>query len=330
MSDANSQIFDRIAKLLAVQESRGASENEAAIAAEHVQRLLEQHNLTLSDVERHGGSSDTGKRTKDNTLKASPFQPWRVSLMEGIAQNQFCIARGTFVYEGKKRTQRLLVVGREINVRAAKLTYNYLATALLRALKDQGFKLTDNTGYSKEGTYFLEGAVERIVRRLNILREKREAESAAAAANQQKATGHNALVLSDVYGSESDLNNDALNGYPQGTTAARRRAQQEREANQRKTHDELVAQGVDSDVAWYRAYGYSEEQAKAAATSWKRSQSQRSRHSWSGSSQNWTRRDQAHYDKVTSKAYSAGTKTGDSIGLDPQVGGSSVKKIGVK
>jgi hypothetical protein len=327
---ANSSILDRIAKLLAVQEARGASENEAAIAAEHVQKLLEQHNLTLSDVERHGGASDVGKRTKDDTLRASPFQPWRVSLMEGIAKNQFCLARGQMVYENKKRKQRLLVIGREINVRTAKLTYDYLAEALLRALKEQGFKLTDQTGYSKEGSYFLEGAVERIIERLDVLRRQREAESAQAAANAKANGSGQELVLSDVYGSESDLNNDALNRYPPGTTAARRREQQEREAKQKAAHDELVGQGVDSDVAWYRAYGYSEEQATKAAQSWKRSSTRRSRSSYGGGAQNWSRRNQAHYNKITSKAYVEGSKTGKSIGLDPQVGAKSVKQIGGK
>lgn len=325
--NTSSAILNRIAKLLAVQETRGATEAEASIAAEHVQKLLEQHNLTLADVERHNGSSDEGKRTKDNTLKASPFQPWRVSLMEGIARNHFCLARPQKFYEGKKQRQRLLVIGRDINVRAVKLTYEYLSTTLLRELKAQGFSLTDYTGYSKEGTYFLEGATERVVSRLDIRRREREAESVANAKTVASNGTGRELVLSDVYGSEANLNNDALNNYPPGTTASRRREQQEREARQKKEHDRLVAESVDDTVAWYRAYGYTEEQAASYAKQWTRQSRSRGRAGHSHGAQNWSRRDKSYYEKVTSSAYKAGVQAGNSVGLEAQVGANSAKRI---
>ncbi len=41
------RVLQHAAKLLAVQENRGASEAEATFATERLQRLLQDHNLTL-------------------------------------------------------------------------------------------------------------------------------------------------------------------------------------------------------------------------------------------------------------------------------------------
>ncbi len=323
-------VLTRIAKLLAMKEARGATEAEAAIATEHVQRLLREHNLTLSQVEQHSGSDGTpSKRVKDGSISASPFQQWRVILLDGIADSNFCLAKPQIYYDDRdRRRQRVVLVGREVNVRACQLTYDYLTKSLVRELKDQGYSLTDSTGYSKEGSYFLTGAANRISDRLAERRKQAEAESAAKEAERSQGNGtHRELVLSDVYGSEADLNNDALNGYPLGTTAQRNREYQERQARQQAEHDRLVAEGVDETVAWYRAYGYSEERALSAAASWKRSQS-RSRGGRGHSSQNWSRRDEAHYVMRNSAAYSDGAAVGEKIGLEEQVSASQRKRIG--
>jgi Protein of unknown function (DUF2786) len=331
MLEINSAVLKKIAKLLAMQEAKGATEAEALIAAGHVQRLLEQYNLTLADVEQHGGVDEGKQRTKDSSLRASLYQPWRVMLMEGIASNSFCLAKGQLVKEGKKRVQRLLVIGREINVSSAKLTYNYLSTSLLRIMKEQGFKVTDSTGYAKEGNYFMEGATRRVIDRLNEQRRMREAESAKVAS--QMPTSSNALVLSDVYGSEADQNNDMLNNFPIGTTAARRRAQADLKAKQDAKYAELIKVGIDSDIAWYQSLGYSVEQANLHATNWKKQQnrqSKQSRRGYGSASHDWSRRDEAESKKVNSKAFKAGIEVGKKIGLDPQVEVVQHKMIGGK
>ena len=327
---AETNILDRVAKLLAVQEARGATEAEASIAAEHVQRLLETHNLSLSQVEQHASNGVHGgiKRSKDDTTTASPFQPWRVSLMEGVCKNNFCLAKAMIFRDGSKRKQKLMLVGRELNVNVAKMTYDYIAGALVSELKKQGFSLTDKTGYSKEGNYFLEGAVSRVVERLDERRKEREDASTDAMAAAQAKGNSRELVLSDVYGNEADLNDDALNNFAPGTTAARRRENTERLARQQVKHDELVAQGVDNTKAWYLAYGYSEETATEFAKSYKRNTRRGASHNHAG--HNWSRRDEAHYKKVTSGAYKAGVTTGSKIGLDNQIGASKRKQISAK
>jgi len=57
-------VLDKIGKLLAMANNEGASENERNQAQDHVQRLLQVHNLSLSQVENHSGKPSVEKREK--------------------------------------------------------------------------------------------------------------------------------------------------------------------------------------------------------------------------------------------------------------------------
>ncbi len=312
------KVLERAAKLMAVQENRGASEAEANIAAEHLQRLLQEHNLTLSQVEEH--SSDGGvdtKRVKDDIkTHKSRSQQWRVALLKGIAKNNFCLAQERSNW---KTGPSLVVVGREINVKVTKMTYDYLSETFIREAREHGFPIWTKA-CRRDFIYFMDGATSRVIERLDQRRREAEVESAMKP-TVGNSTGRE-LVLSDVYGSEADLNNDALNNYPVGTTAERRREQADKSARQKVEHDRLVAEGINDTVAWYRAYGYSEERSAELAKHYSRRRGGRG-----SSSQNWSRRDEAENRKVSSASYKAGRNTGASVGLDGQVGGGNPRRL---
>jgi len=332
----NDTIIQRIGKLLAVQEGRGATEAEAALAAEHVQRLLQDHNLTLAEVEAAGGSSDTGGRREKTALNDRAVSgAWSRRLMESLAENNFCLHTTRKVFtpsnhpkaskyavvdgvrtRGYERSVHILV-GRTLNIRVTQDTYDYLVGAVERALLDSGH----NDTYQHR-LWFRDGAAVRLSERLNQKRREAEKESRQKQA-QGNGTGRE-LVLADVYGTEADLNNDALCGFPPGTTAADRREGEERSARNQQRHDELVAQGVDSDEAWYRALGYGDEQAAALAAQWRRGHGGRRGR---GRSQSWSQTDNAKYRKQNSGAYQSGLSAGASIGLDGQVGATKRRQI---
>lgn len=73
------KVLKLAAKLLAIQEHRGATEAEAANAAEHLQRLLQEHNLTLSQIEAAGDqTAPTETRVKEAVKSySSRSQQWR-------------------------------------------------------------------------------------------------------------------------------------------------------------------------------------------------------------------------------------------------------------
>ena len=329
-------IYSRISKLLAIQEGRGATEAEAALAAEHVQRLLQEHNLTLGEVEARGESTQDKREKQETGLKA--MYRYQQTLIEAVADNFFCLHRVRKIWvPGDKRQKtvmrynpatdkrephrlkhQVVLVGRQVNVTVCLQTYVYLIEAIHRAVREAGY---DHRG--REGKWFLEGAASRLAERLRERRLEAELESAAKVAPGGNGT-HRELVLSDVYGSEADLNNDALCGYPLGTTAARKREAAERSARQQAEHERLVAEGVDDTEAWYRAYGYSEERAAELAKSYRR----RARASRGGRARNWTQGDQDHHRKVNSRSYQDGRVRGEQIGLDAQVNHSLTARIG--
>lgn len=328
MTEPNTKILERISKLLAVNVARGATEAEAAIAAEHVQRMLQEHNLSLSTVEQAQGDGyeSTIKREKVNTGLRAMYKYQR-DLMGAVADSNFCLHKIVEVKtprrsEGPDRmSQQHVLVGREVNVKASTMLYDYLIVAVKRAATDAGYT------EGKDGRYFMEGAVSRLTERLAARRRERERESAANAAQAQakgNGTGKE-LVLADVYGSELDQNNDVLNGFPLGTTAKRRAETQRREHERKEMEKQLVADGVDPTEAFYRSLGYGVEEAAALAQPTPTTERERQR--GRGRSQRFTRGDRDYWAKVGSPAYGAGREAGSKIGLDGQLNASTQKRL---
>ena len=323
------KILSRAAKLMVLANDAGATEAEAALAATRLQELLQDYNLTTSQVEAAANSNNaapTVARAKSTTDFRAMYDYQR-ELMTTLATNNFCMARVVEVFTPSswgRRTRRIdgvvvgghvekrhMLVGREINVKVTIQTYEYLIKAMDRAAINAGLSLRYR---NREINYFLSGAVARLCERLNEARREAEALS-----DQPKSTTGRDLVLSDVYGTEADLNNDALNGFPAGTTAAKRREREAARAKQEAEHDRLVAEGVDSTVAWYRAYGYDPDRAASLAKSWNRGRGGRSRRGTG-----WA---DPHYKKINSATYKAGRTAGDAIGLNAQISSTSRKAL---
>lgn len=319
MTNATDKVMGLISKLLQVQEGRGATEAEAAQAAEHVQRLLGEHNLTLSEVEAKGGASDGGKRSKEQT-ELSAAGEWHQILMRSVAEGNFCLHKVIKPTVGQVNRRFHVLVGRDVNVRASKELYGYLVSTVTRLLYDGGRKMT-----TEEGRAWLQGCVDRLAHRLHVRMEERQREDQERQnAARAKGDASRALVLADVYGTESERNNDMLNGWPDGTTTARRQAHAAREAEREKKEAELVAQGVDKTEAFYLSHGYTAEAAKAYTVQYKRGAG-RSR-GGRGYSMRFSKADR----RRQTSDYQAGRTAGAGIGLDPQAGHAKTPRLGGK
>lgn len=323
---ADHPMINKIRKLLALADSaRNSSEAEAQAAALKVQEMLQDYGLSLAEVEAAGGKADDGNRDKITTDRRALYQ-WQQSLMARLAENNFCLwhLRTVEAHDGRKlrRSKRHVLVGRQLNIDVTLATYDYIATAVRRAAHEQGF---DHANNERDHHTFLDGAISRINERLRDKRREREQAEAEARAEAAKRGGQvNALVLTDVYGNEADLNNDVLNGFPAGTTAAKRRERQAAAEARTAREAELVAGGMDKTEAFYVSHGYSAEQAKSYAQQWNRRQARASRRSSTGRgwSRGWTQADERRAQRLDSDAYRAGRRTGDKVGLDTQVGGA--------
>lgn len=338
MSD-QSKVLRTAQKLLALAQGKGTTEAEAALAAEHVQRLLQEHGLTMAQLEADSGDDGkTAKREKNDAHAA--MYTYQQNVMGALAEGNFCLhlIRKVFVpnvswgaatgrdpatgeHVNGVMSKRHVLIGRELNVRVTIQTYEYLMAEIAR--------LCPYDHRSTDGKRFLEGASVRIAERLNDRRREREAESRRKADEAKKKfqdeDTSRALVLTDVYGTEADLNNDALNDFPPGTTAAKRREAENRRLARVATRDRLVAEGMNHLEATYRSWGYDDATVERLMKATKRRGSGRRGR---GRTQNWTRGNDRHAEKINSAAYQAGKAAGSRVGLDDQVGGSARRRIG--
>jgi hypothetical protein len=124
---------------------------------------------------------------------------------------------------------------------------------------------------------------------------------------------------------EADLNNDVLNGFPVGTTAARKREIAACDAKRDAERARLVSEGIDEVEAFYLSYGCSQEKSKECSKEYYRSS--RRRRGSRGQARHWTQASQADFEKRNSSSYRAGQEAGQTIGLDIQVGASNRKAI---
>src|SRR5882672_11177221 len=94
------KIATLINKLLVLSKDGGATEAEAALAAEKAQQLMTEHNLSFAHVEAAGGKSgDDAKRTSDNVSHRQVYK-WQRTLMAALAELNFCFSKEEFERRG--------------------------------------------------------------------------------------------------------------------------------------------------------------------------------------------------------------------------------------
>lgn len=163
--DVTDAILKRARALLAM--SRGnANENEAAIAAGKVQKLLADYNLSLSDIER----SEGGKLIEDGDLMTSSSNPWRRELALACARVYLCDYFWGHIHVKKHsrkcgyvRLDRHTFVGLDHNVVVAKEMFVYLVDTVERLAKEsrKAQKQTHNYEHA-----FRHGCATRLTKRL--------------------------------------------------------------------------------------------------------------------------------------------------------------------
>jgi uncharacterized protein DUF2786 len=174
----NERILERIQKLLALTEARGATPEEAASAAAKAQSLLFEHNLSMASVERH--DTDKGKTEQfantDFLMNATRFSvSWHRTLLGGIASANFCKA----VF-GQGATAH--IIGQTSNVEVVAYLYNYLSREIER-LATEGLRREGVLEHRRRWKVsFCYGAAMTIRQRLREQKERNSAQSAACTA----------------------------------------------------------------------------------------------------------------------------------------------------
>lgn len=331
MSKIDQRILDRMDKILALQK-RAGTEAEALAAAAALNKLLEEHNLTVAEVER-GGSA--GGAVREKAAASGGMYEYQRQLWEAVAELYFCTYRRGghhAVKRGKTRwrTQHLLI-GRRVNTAAALATGKYLEETAERLCRERlelrsigygGAALVKNPQsqfFSTEAVAFREGLVDRVVEKLQERRQHlldEAARKAAETAKRARESGRDGVVMSsaltllDVQAQEEQGNYDFLHGEGAWARKLDREA-----AWARKEAAREAAQAAWDAAHPEEARQRAEEQREANRAYWAR----RSRAGTGGPSRADERR--------SSREYYLGRDAGERVGIDQQADHSKARRL---
>lgn len=332
MTEQPTEIDSVIRKIEALLNTKGCTEAEALARTEKAQELLEKYNLDMAQIGKRDGT--TNHQRKD-TRKSGGLYRWQRDLWSMVAKLNFChhvAIKG--MYRGAKYEHR--IVGSHANVIATEVMAQYLQDTIERLAqewsRDQGF----SSVFVRDAIAFREGCCERVVYRLAVRRDEQVHQSKKTKAEEEARAKHpgysgsgTALTILDVMGSESDLNNDYLNGWEPGTTARMRRESELRSQKYRAQIEEAARLQTEQDEANDRANGwplgttarkraedYAEEARRIREENRKREERNSKKRKGDGYRyRNKTEKEQ----RADLPAYRDGYRKGDDIGLDQQI-----------
>lgn len=167
------KVLDLIAKLAAMTVENGATEAEAATAAQKMQKLLFDYNLSLADV-KVGKDKNAAQSIREDILNLDAMtrtifgdriirpneRQWLVDLASAVARYNFC-----HILIGGQNTH-IYFVGTPANSKAAFAIYEFLAHQVVRLSNEEYRALRPTTDHRVWKRNFSNGAAHRLALRL--------------------------------------------------------------------------------------------------------------------------------------------------------------------
>jgi hypothetical protein len=194
------KLAERIAKLLRLANNN-PSEREAVAAMERAYALMEEHNLTVAEIDAHGSGDERLQESFHGDYRG---QTWARSIWAGVAELNFSM----YAYLSAERVQRYrraadgriekqplrevdehLIVGTKSNVESTKVMVEYLIATVERLAREE---CLDG---ARERHAYKVGCADRLYDRLIKLRRERE----QASRKEHQSMSSNLPVLADVY-----------------------------------------------------------------------------------------------------------------------------------
>lgn len=233
LTDDQRKAIDTVEKLLRLAAGRGTAA-EAASAAAKAQEILENHNLSMSEVERAQGKV-SGKR--EEMRQRGGMFVYERELWNQVAELNFCIYLTVKERYYRKDLQRDALrfkhklIGRTVNTAAAQALGSYLQAAVERLCRERLHERGEGNAqfFSRWAVSFREGIVADVTQRLYDRRQQRMAdeERAQREAAERAMAGTSiatALTLRTVAQQERDANNDFRFGEGWSARQAEKRA----------------------------------------------------------------------------------------------------------
>ena len=164
MTEEKESILNRIQKLLKMSTENGASENEAMLAADKAQKLLQEHNLSISDLkdEDQVEPMDSEDVEVDRDL-------WKGYIRNATAKLYFCSTYSTMKLDTHyKRVKVITFVGRKSNRMVATEMCKYFINTVDRLAAEEFREVPGSrASINKMAHAFKQGAASKLSSRLN-------------------------------------------------------------------------------------------------------------------------------------------------------------------
>jgi hypothetical protein len=163
MTDEKESVLNRIQKLLKMSTENGASENEAMLAADKAQKLLQEHNLSIADIK-----DDSQAEPMDSEDVEVDRDLWKGYIRNATAKLYFCTTYTTMKLDTHyKKVKVITFVGRKSNRMVATEMCKYFINTVNR-LADEEFREVPGSRASinKMAHAFKQGAASKLSSRL--------------------------------------------------------------------------------------------------------------------------------------------------------------------
>ena len=163
MTEEKESVLKRIQKLLQMSTENGASENEAMLAADKAQKLLQEHNLSIADIK-----DDSQVEPMESEDVEVDRDLWKGYIRNATAKLYFCKTYTTMKLDTHyKRVKVITFVGRKSNRMVATEMCKYFINTVER-LADEEFREVPGSraAINKMAHAFKQGAASKLSSRL--------------------------------------------------------------------------------------------------------------------------------------------------------------------
>jgi hypothetical protein len=163
MTEEKESVLKRIQKLLQMSTENGASENEAMLAADKAQKLLQEHNLSIADIK-----DDSQVEPMESEDVEVDRDLWKGYIRNATAKLYFCSTYSTMKLDTHyKRVKVITFVGRKSNRMVATEMCKYFINTVER-LADEEFREVPGSraAINKMAHAFKQGAASKLSSRL--------------------------------------------------------------------------------------------------------------------------------------------------------------------
>ena len=163
MPEEKESVLKRIQKLLQMSIENGASENEAMLAADKAQKLLQEHNLSISDLK-----DDDQVEPMDSEDVEVERDLWKGYIRSATAKLYFCKTYTTMKLDKHYRRVKVITfVGRKSNRMVATEMCKYFINTVDRLAAEEFREVPGSrASINKMSHAFKQGCASRLQRRL--------------------------------------------------------------------------------------------------------------------------------------------------------------------